>query len=753
MEIACVEALCDSQVAYLESAAATVATFLHTVLQRQRIGELLGIAEDAARQAQQRSLELQEVNTLLEEQQQQLQQQTEELQQSNAQMEEQQQQLQQQTEELQQANAQMEEQQQQLQQQTVALQMANARLEDQQHLLELRNRELEQASRYKSEFLANMSHELRTPLNSIILLAKMLAMNDGGHLDAEEVKRASVIHHAGGDLLTLINDILDLSKIEAGKMEVHPQPIASADLLAEIRQLFEDTAQARGVEFRTEDGWQGEFTSDHDKLGQILRNLLSNAFKFTRSGHVTLALRRGGDAGLPLDIAVSDSGIGIPADKLQIIFEAFQQVDGSIARQFGGTGLGLSISLRLAQLLGGTIQVASEFGVGSTFTLRLPAGLCGAHPVPAMTGTVAPVVSVAPEAFAATPPADPVPAAWVPAAPMLADDRADLKPGDTVILVVDDDLVFGETIRAINRRQGYKTLLAGSGAEGLRLAEAYRPSGILLDLGLPDLDGIEVLKRIKAHRGLRNIPVYVVSGRDRDPDLLQQGIVGYLTKPVDDRQILAAEAQVLQRAGTPVLVVLGGAGPGRRAHPGLGGGPGHRSACRRRCRGGGGPVRAPAVQAGPGRPGVIRRHRTVQGTLPHTAPTPARPAHPDLQPGRHQQRRRGGPARPHRQHRRAEHPCRAAGAGEHRALPARSPRRYRQAEGSRRVPAEGPPQGPPHPGGGRRRTQPVRRHLRPGTAGREGGERPQRPQGPGIPAPAEGGPGADGRDDAGHERL
>jgi hypothetical protein len=376
------------------------------------------------------------------------------------------------------------------------------------------------------------------------------ATNQSFGIWQSRIKRASVIHHAGGDLLTLINDILDLSKIEAGKMEVNPQGIRSGELAAEFQRQFEDTAQAKGLDFRIEDGWQGEFNSDPDKLNQIIRNLLSNAFKFTRTGHVTLSLRQSGKPETPLCVAVSDTGIGIPEDKLQLVFDAFQQVDGSISRQFGGTGLGLSISLRLAQLLGGSIQVSSKLGEGSTFSLLLPRTLTGGHEVPAMgdvrrDGSTA--NAGAPVAATALP---------RPAAASLGDDRNNLQRGDAVILVIDDDQSFGETIRHINQKQGYKTLLANTGGEGIRLAQTHRPSGILLDLGLPDMDGIEVLKTLKADRGLHSIPVYVVSGRDRDPKLLQQGIVGYLRKPVDERQIVAAEAEVLEHSVANCVVVL-----------------------------------------------------------------------------------------------------------------------------------------------------------------------------------------------------
>jgi hypothetical protein len=404
-------------------------------------------------------------------------------------------------------------------------------MEEQQHQLqqqaaelESRNRALEQASRYKSDFLANMSHELRTPLNSVILLAKMLALNDEGHLDAEEVKRATVIHQAGGELLLLINDILDLSKIEAGRMEVHPQPVVSAELLADFQRQFEDTARVKGLEFLGEDRWNGRFTTDRDRLGQIIRNLLSNAFKFTRQGRVVLSIVRRDDPTLPLAIAVTDTGIGIPQEQLETIFEAFRQADSSISRQFGGTGLGLSISLRIAHLLGGILTVASTAGVGSTFTVLLPETLT---PGPAVPET--------------SPPAAPLPLA-------VADDRDTLSVGDAVMLLIDNDPVFCAAVIQLNRQQGYKTLVAGTAAMGLHLAQRYRPSGILLDLGLPDMDGTELLKVLKSDRTLRSIPIYVVSARDRDPGLLQQGIVGYLQKPVDDHQLVAAEHEVLERA-------------------------------------------------------------------------------------------------------------------------------------------------------------------------------------------------------------
>jgi signal transduction histidine kinase/DNA-binding response OmpR family regulator len=551
VEFAAFERFSELKLEFLLEATKVVASFLFIAEQRERIQNLLTDAELSAQQAREESGKVQAANALLEEQQQQLQQQTEELQQANAQMEEQQQQLQQQTEELQQANAQMEEQQQQLRLQTSELEQRNADLNRSREDLQRKAEQLELAGKYKSEFLANMSHELRTPLNSIILLSKMLGMNDGGKLGEEEVKRLSVIHQSGEELLRLINDILDLSKIESGRMEVRWEEINTSDLLDEVHSLFEASAREKGLDFRLEPAWQGRFVCDHDKLAQIVRNLLANAIKFTKQGRVVFRIEREAGAPLPIRIAVGDSGIGIPREKQDLIFQAFHQVDGSISREFGGTGLGLTISLRFAELLGGTITVQSEPGRGSTFTLHLPERQ--------LAGAGVPLPAAAPPAGQAETTAQPSAAAGVPV--VVDDDRAKLKTGDTVILLIDDDVAFGQVLARLNHKLGYKTLIALNGEEGLRLAKVYRPKGILLDLGLPDLDGSEVLHRLKAEPELRGIPVYIVSARDKQADLLKQGIVGYLQKPVDFESLAEAEAMVVQRAadfGKTVLVLEGG---------------------------------------------------------------------------------------------------------------------------------------------------------------------------------------------------
>lgn len=527
MELASFSAFDELKLLLLQKAAEIIASFLYVVQQREQIKNLLTVAETAEKEAREKSIRLQEANAQMEEQQQQLQQQTEELQQANAQMEEQQQQLQQQTEELQQTNAQMEEAQQQLEQQNRAL------VKSQQEL-DARSRQLELSSQYKSEFLANMSHELRTPLNSIILLSKMMQSNTEKHLSDEEVHHAEIIHNAGQELLRLINDVLDLSKVEAGRMDLHISSVSSQELLAELNEMFEHSAKDKNLEFILQDNLRGEFVSDANRLSQILRNLLSNAFKFTQKGSVTLSLKRISGAKLPIQISVKDTGMGIAPEKRKVIFEAFQQADGSISRQYGGTGLGLSISLRFAQLLGGTIEMNSIVGEGSEFSVLLPETLAEpqavavakktAYPGPAAVETPAPL----PQIFA-----------------LKTDDREQLTQQDSVILLIDDDPLFGQALLEINRKLGYKTLLANSGQEGLNLAKTYHPQGILLDLGLPDIDGSAVLHQIKSDPDLADTPVYVVSGREKDAALMQQGLLGYLQKPVNAEQIGQAEAQLL----------------------------------------------------------------------------------------------------------------------------------------------------------------------------------------------------------------
>ncbi|MBF0183280.1 MAG: response regulator [Magnetococcales bacterium] len=521
----------------LDSATQVIAYFLFISLQRQRIENLLQVAEQARKEAQAQASRLELANARLEMQQQLLQQQTEELQRTNTHMEEQQQQLQQQTEELQQTNTQMEEQQQMLQQQSVILQAKNEELLRSQQELAVRARQLEETNRYKTEFLANMSHELRTPLNSIILLAKMLMSNEQRDLNESSVRQAGVIHDAGNELLRLINDILDLSKIEAGRMELLKEVVASRDLLEEWHELFAALGREKGVTLRLDDRWQASLWTDRHKLSQVVRNLLANAFKFTQRGQVELLLSA--DAAHPgwLSIQVRDTGIGIPEDQHQRIFDAFQQVDGSISRQYGGTGLGLSICLRLVGLLGGRISVQSELGKGSTFTVLLP-------------------VQVPTEDGAAKPPS--VEAVERRGSLLCRDDRESLRSDEHPILIVDDDPIFCETVLIRTQHLGYKALVAGSASEAFDLALRYRPAGILLDFGLPDQNGLALLHRLKANRTLNAIPVYIVTANVEKFSWQEEGALGLLHKPLTMESLAEVIEKFRQVQSQPARVLLVG---------------------------------------------------------------------------------------------------------------------------------------------------------------------------------------------------
>jgi len=499
IEFSSLESFNETKLDFLSSAIDVIASFMTVAEQRGQIHGLLSVAEQAERDVRKQNEFLQEINSRMEEQQQQLQQQSEELQQTNAQMEEQQQLLEHNNEKLRQSEADINE----------------------------KARQLELSNQYKSEFLANMSHELRTPLNAIILLSKMMMENPDGNLSDKEIKRAEVIHTSGHDLLGIINEVLDLSKVDAGRMEINVDEVSTRSISAELQDLFESIAHSNGIEFRIDDQYHGKFNSDHIKVGQILRNLLSNAFKFTKRGSVTLTIRQAPGEALPVRLSVKDTGIGIPKNKHKTIFDAFRQVDGSTSREYGGTGLGLTISLRFAELLGGQITLTSAEGQGSEFTLCLP------EQPP--EGAVAPLPAVRPQPM--------------PTALRIEDDRDQLTHEDRIILLIDDDANFGMAVVDINRRLGYKTVVALTAADGLMLASRYHPAGILLDLGLPDRDGADVLQDLKTSPELASIPVYIISGRDHEsaPDL--NGIVGYLQKPLVSSQIEAAEAALLSAIG------------------------------------------------------------------------------------------------------------------------------------------------------------------------------------------------------------
>jgi HAMP domain-containing protein/CheY-like chemotaxis protein len=436
--------------------------------------------------------------------------------------------------ELQQTNEQLEQKAQQLAEQNVEVERKNQEIEQARRALEEQAAELALTSKYKSEFLANMSHELRTPLNSILILGQQLADNPDGNLTGRQTEFARTIHGAGTDLLNLISDILDLSKIESGTMSVDAEELLVLGLQDTVTRPFRHEAESRSLSFNIQvDPTLRAITTDNKRLQQVLKNLLSNAFKFTEQGGVQLSINAvtdGWTAGHPvLDHAptvvafeVSDTGIGIPPEKQRIIFEAFQQADASTSRKYGGTGLGLAISRELSNLLGGEIQLRSKPGVGSTFTLYLPLVYIG----PAITNRG----SVQPAARVETALPTPVRLIERPLEPVM-DDRHAIEQGDTVLLIVEDDPHYARVLVDLAHDHGLKVLVAMRGADALTLAREYQPTAVSLDVFLPDMLGWTVLSQLKQNPATRHIPVQIVTLDEDRQHGLARGAFSFMTKP------------------------------------------------------------------------------------------------------------------------------------------------------------------------------------------------------------------------------
>lgn len=497
LELSSFEPFVELKQELMNEAARIISTYLYTAVQNNRIVNLLKITEAAKQDAGRKASDLEEANRALEEQQILLQKQTEELQQTNTRLEEQQQKLQQQSEELQQTNSQLEEQQLLLEEQARLLNTKNMDLEKTTRELRVRSEELEKVNKYRTEFLANMSHELRTPLNSIILLSKMLIRKEISELNEKDKEKIEVINKAGQELLRLINDVLDLSKVESGKMDLNVFTFHSSELIVDLRQMFESSAKEKNISFVVEDSINSMLVGDRDKISQILRNFLSNSFKFTAEGSITLRAVKDENIEGGALFSVTDTGIGISEEHLSVIFQEFQQVDGTISRKYGGTGLGLSISKKLASLMKGEIEVSSKVGEGSTFSLKLP-GLIYTKKSDGDSMTIKQGGNKK-----------------IPKAP---------KNGKA-ILIIEDDADFAKYIKEINESMGFNTLMASSGKEGLELAKIIRVDGILLDIMLPDMSGVEVLRELKSTDELKKIPVHVISALE-DDNVLQ--IMAYL---------------------------------------------------------------------------------------------------------------------------------------------------------------------------------------------------------------------------------
>ncbi len=526
--------------------------FFNKVQQSDR--ELLGRAESAIALALRAAAYRARLQELLEETQQQneeVQAQSEELRVSNEELEEQsrslresQARLELQQTELEQINTRLEE-------QTQALERQKRDLLDATRELEAQRRLAADASRYKSEFLANMSHELRTPLNSALILAKLLAENRGGNLNEEQIRYARTIETAGNDLLALINDVLDLSKIEAGHMDVRPEPVDLRRLVDGLRETFQPAVAEKNLTLRTDIGEDvpGRLETDPQRLLQVLKNLLSNALKFTKAGEVALAVKRREDGWLAF--TVSDTGIGIDPAQQRAIFEPFQQGDGTTSRKYGGTGLGLSISRQLVDLLGGRIELESQPGEGSTFTVSLP-------PVPAARPAAAPPAPPAPPAEWEAPRVEtPAPRAETPPAPAPA-EPAPRRGDGRLILVIEDDEPFTRILADLAHEMRFECLVAGTGEEGMALARRHLPDAVLLDIVLPDGSGLAVLERLKADAATRHIPVHVISGSDYTRTARAIGAAGYMLKPVKREELVEAFRKldgILTRKVRRVLVV------------------------------------------------------------------------------------------------------------------------------------------------------------------------------------------------------
>ncbi|MFC1524336.1 response regulator, partial [Thermodesulfobacteriota bacterium] len=526
IEIGSFVPLNENELEFLDRVSLNIAIALNTAQSRTKLAQLLAETRQQAKELQSQQEELQVTN--------------EELEAQTISLKDREVELQAQHEELMALNEELEEKTDSLQKQKSDIQAKNEDLEQARRKIEQKAEELAIASKYKSEFLANMSHELRTPLNSLLLLSHNLSQNKDGNLSSEQVESASVIYNSGNDLLELINEILDLSRIEAGRIDLGVGEVILKELAARLHSYFQPLCHEKGLDFSVvvDPLVEATITTDRQRVEQIIRNLISNAIKFTDQGRVSVALRpidpahdNPPDGYIPeeaLAIEVTDTGIGIPEDKQKTIFEAFQQADGSTSRKYGGTGLGLSISRELAELLGGRIQMSSVPEKGSTFILYLP--MKYAVNQQAKTTTAAMEIH-------------PLPQPAVKLKPrrqtiVVDDDRERITEEDKTILIIEDDLNFAKNLIKQGHDKGFKCLAASDGQSGLLLAEKHRPNGIILDINLPEMNGWEVLDALKKNRALRHIPVHMMSVEEKTFDAFKKGAVGYLHKPVtqDDLQ-------------------------------------------------------------------------------------------------------------------------------------------------------------------------------------------------------------------------
>ncbi|MBN2245936.1 MAG: response regulator [Candidatus Aminicenantes bacterium] len=539
IELGSLDKFSDRHMTFLNEVAENVAIGFASAQSRVQMKELLDKTQQQAEELQSQQEELRQINEELEEQ-------AKILKESEAK-------LQIQQEELQQTNEELEEKTQTLEKQKEEIRLKNTDLENTKIKLEEKAMDLELTSKYKSEFLSNMSHELRTPLNSLLILSKLLGENKDKNLTEKQKEYVQTIYSAGTDLLELINEILDLSKVESGKIELNIENINLKSLSKNIKRNFEHLTQDKGLSFgvKTEDNLCETISSDPQRLDQIIKNFISNAVKFTEKGGITISIHRPRkdidlaksnlDPDKTIAISVADTGKGIAKDKQKIIFEAFQQEDGSTSRKYGGTGLGLSISRELARLLGGEIQLESEVGIGSTFTLYLPeehspikksqsqifsptsSGLKSSEEISSGYQSPKPESELKQE-----PPAS---------GTYLIDDRKNISSRDKSILIIEDDMKFAKILYDLAHEHEFKCLIAEDGEQGLVLANQFKPSAIILDITLPGIDGWTVMEKLKDNPETWHIPVHFISASEKTIDAMKMGAIGFLTKPVNPKKL------------------------------------------------------------------------------------------------------------------------------------------------------------------------------------------------------------------------
>jgi signal transduction histidine kinase/CheY-like chemotaxis protein/CHASE3 domain sensor protein/HAMP domain-containing protein len=522
MELATINNFGDREIEFMKTVSNNIGIAIKAALNRNRVQELLEETQAQTEELTAQHSELESINAELEAQ----------------------------TEKLQASEEELRVQQEELQQTNEELSERSALLEERNLEIQRKSEDLELSTRYKSEFLANMSHELRTPLNSILLLSRLLSENNEQNLSAEQIEFAKVIQSSGTGLLGLIDEILDLSKIEAGKMDLELADISVGEVTTNMRKLFGEMARQKGIALKIEDqGAPVVIKTDLMRLEQILKNLLSNAVKFTSEGSVTLRVSKEGNQ---VKFSVIDTGIGIQPEKQMLIFDAFQQADGSTKRKYGGTGLGLSISRELAKLLNGVISLRSTVNQGSEFTLALPLtgpGTTTSADKPAKIDDSLPTATEdqqKPQYISKTIP-DEIP-----------DDRNDINPGDKVILIVEDDVAFAKSLLDFTRTKGYKGVVCVRGDQALNMALAFKPTGVLLDIELPIVSGWEVIEQLKENRQTRHVPVHMMSSHKMRRESLLKGAINFLDKPVAFEQmpeIFQRIEQIIHRDSQKVLII------------------------------------------------------------------------------------------------------------------------------------------------------------------------------------------------------